>query len=144
MIYCDSAYLGKYYVAEDGSAEVRFLIEGDGEVASCVLGRLEVASIFHRKAREGSTTAAETTALFRQFDRDCLQKTWLWLPVTDDLIEAAAKEYQALSPRVFLRASDALHLVCARDNAFKEIYSNDERLLAAAPCFGLKGRNIIP
>jgi len=64
--------------------------------------------------------------------------------VTDDLIQAAAREYQTLSSRVFLRASDALHLACARDNAFKEIYSNDERVSAAAPCFGLKGKNVIP
>ena len=144
MIYCDAAYLGKYYVAERGSAEVRSLIEGDGNVFCCVLGRLEVASIFHRKARERSATAAEATTLFRQFDRDCLQKIWGWLPITDDVIQAAIREYQALSSRVFLRASDALHLACAKDNGFKEIYSNDGRLLAAAPAFGLKGKNIIP
>jgi hypothetical protein len=34
-------------------------------------------------------------------------------------------------------------LACARDNGFAAIYSNDERMLQAAPCFALEGRNII-
>jgi predicted nucleic acid-binding protein len=59
------------------------------------------------------------------------------------LISRAEKVYRRASPRLFLRAADALHLACAGENGFKDIYSHDKRTLSAASYFGLKGKNII-
>jgi len=58
-------------------------------------------------------------------------------------LAATKGENNALSASVFLRASEALHLICAKEHGFREIYSNDTHLLQAAKHFGIKGRNVI-
>lgn len=55
-----------------------------------------------------------------------------------------AARYSRLAGHVFLRAADALQLACAAAHGFTEVYSNDRHFLAAAPLFGLAGRNVIP
>ena len=76
-------------------------------------------------------------------DQDDAADLWKWLPLTDALIEDANREFRKLPASVFVRTADALHLVCARAQGLMEIYSNDRHLLAAAPHFGLAGRNVI-
>ena len=64
------------------------------------------------------------------------QGLWTWLPLTTAL---AARTVVARLPRpVFLRAADALHLICAQEHGLREIYTNDRRMSAAARHFRLK------
>jgi predicted nucleic acid-binding protein len=67
---------------------------------------------------------------------------WEWLPLSAALVESLSARIRHLSARVFIRASDALHLASAAEQGFKEIYSNDRRLLEAAPHFGLRGLSV--
>jgi predicted nucleic acid-binding protein len=41
---------------------------------------------------------------------------------------------------MYLRAGDAIHSAAAEEAGFTEIWSNDRRLLEAAPAFGLTGK----
>ena len=142
MIYCDTAYLLKYYVDEPGSREVRSLIDAQTGVASLALGRLELAVAFHRKLRESQIDPATHECLVSQFEADNMAGLWTWFDAAPALLAKASKNFAVLPVKIFLRASDALHLACAKEHGFREIYSNDKHLLTAAKHFGLKGRNV--
>lgn len=143
MIYCDTAYLLKFYLDEPGSVAVKELIDRQTGVSSLSLARLELQAAFHRKLREKHINAKTHKALVSQLADDHRDGLWTWLEVDDHLLDRAARQFNTLPSNVFLRASDALHLACAKEHGFREIYSNDQHLLAAAKHFGLKGRNVI-
>lgn len=143
MIYFDSAYVAKFYLNEPGHEQVRACAISAGDVATCELALAEVTAVFHRKLREGFLTPAEAEIFFAEFDRDVQQGLWNLLPLKPELLEQVAGAYRTLPTTVFLRSADALHLICARENGFAEIHTNDRHLLASAPHFGLQGVDVI-
>jgi uncharacterized protein len=141
-MYLDTAILAKQYIKEPGSDTVRaFLTRADSEISCSELTRMELAATLHRKLREGQITKAQLSGLRTQFELDVSGGRILWLPLTQGLIERVEGIFYTLPPDVFLRAGDAIHLATAADAGFKEIYSNDRHLLAAASLFKLKGIN---
>jgi predicted nucleic acid-binding protein len=144
VIYFDTAYLAKCYLNERGSAEVRRLAAEAERVACCAFGRIELAATVHRNLREGVITRAQNRLILSQFDSDEADRVWTWLPVTSELLAVAAAAFRSMKSTTYLRSGDALHLACAAEHGFKEIWTNDRHLLAAAPAFKIKGRNVIP
>lgn len=142
MIYCDSAYILKFYIPEEGSTAVRLLFEANN-IASCCHAQAEVISAMHRKWRDHLIDKAVFINAAAQFQNDIPAGCWEFFSIHQELLDAVQKEYRRLPSTIFLRASDALHLGCAREHGFREIYSNDKHLLAAAKHFGIKGRNVI-
>lgn len=142
MTYFDAAYIAKFYLDEPDSDRVRSLAEHTGEVACCIHGKIEVLTVFHRKLRERAFSAKAFEVLSDQFEADCESLLWEWLPLSAALVEGLSGRIRSLSARVFIRASDALHLASAAEQGFKEIYSNDRRLLEAAFHFGLRGLSV--
>jgi predicted nucleic acid-binding protein len=142
-MYLDTAYLAKLYILETDSAAVRDLVSDVEWIVSCGHARLELAFMLHRKMREGALRPAEFKLLFDQIESDISSGLIRMFPVSEALLATAFASAKSLSQKIFLRASDALHLVCAKEHGFREIYSNDKHLLAAAKHFGLKPRNII-
>lgn len=132
MSYFDSAFIAKFYLDEPESDQVRSLAAELGRVHCSLLGRLEVASVFHRKRREGAFSDAAYREINAQFDEDCAAGLWTWLPITAAIIESAAATLTGLPKATFLRSADLLHIVTAIEHGLKDIYSNDPHLLMAA------------
>lgn len=143
MIYFDTSYLAKCYLNESGSSQVRELAAADGKVACSAYGRIELAATFHRNLRQKTITPSEFRHLWKQFDHDEEDRIWTWFPANQELLADVVQRFRKLSPKVYLRSGDALHLACAVEHGFKEIHSNDGHLIKAAKAFGISGVNII-
>jgi predicted nucleic acid-binding protein len=142
MLYFDTSYAVRLYTKDVGWEKVRALAASDS-VACCTHGRAEVVAAFHRKFREGAINRKELGDLITEFNRDCEDGAFDWLVLSSVLMERLVKTYTTLPAAVHLRAADAIHLACAAENGFMDVYSNDTHLLKAAAFFGIKGINII-
>ena len=142
MIYCDTSYLVRLYLDEPGAGEVRELCRRN-EVATSVHAKAEVPAALHRSWREGRTRSDGFPSLIAQFEADLASGGFHWLPWSEALLDGMVTRYGSLPATTFLRAADALHLACAAEHGFSEVYSNDRHFLAAASQFGLNPRNVI-
>jgi predicted nucleic acid-binding protein len=142
MKYLDTAYILRLYIEDEGWEKVRKLA-AEAPVACSLHGYAETVAAFHRNYHEGTFTQSEYGQILDQFRTDCDNDAYRWLPLSPAMMDRLVKTYRKLPSLVFLRASDGLHLACASESGLKEIYSNDQRLLAAAEHFGLKGTDIL-
>jgi predicted nucleic acid-binding protein len=142
VIYFDTSYIVRLYLEDPGWQKVREIAATD-HVACCLFGRAEALAAFHRKFREGILNRQDMRVLVEQFERECDAGAFQWLPFSEVVVAGLLRAYASLPKSVTLRAGDAVHLACAAENGFKEIYSNDRHLLAAAYNFGLHGQNAI-
>ena len=63
--------------------------------------------------------------------------------MTSELLEKARTAVVDIPSTIVLRAGDALHLACAEEQGFQEVYTNDRHMLEAAPHFHLTGANVV-
>ncbi|HEX5069908.1 MAG TPA: type II toxin-antitoxin system VapC family toxin [Vicinamibacterales bacterium] len=143
MIYFDAAYIAKCYLNEPGADRVREVAYGADGLASCELARLEFASILKRHARERHVTRREMAAILSEFEEDEQNGVWHWFGVTSALLDNARKAVLQIPGTVLVRSGDALHLACAAAHGFDKVYTNDQRMLHAAPYFRVTGVNVI-
>lgn len=142
--YFDTTYLFKLQCEERGTSEVRACASKVDQLVCGLHGRTEFVSSCHRKIREGHGTHQQLSAIMAQVEKETLCGALYWLPITVEIVNRIESVYRNAPSSTFLRAFDALHLGCAAEHGFREIYSNDVHLLAAAPLFGLTGINVIP
>ncbi|MBI5478771.1 MAG: type II toxin-antitoxin system VapC family toxin [Deltaproteobacteria bacterium] len=140
--YLDTAYVAKCYLNEPDAAKVRALVAGEEGLTSSAWCRAELACVFHRHVREGGLSPRQARQLHDLFLTDVRDGVWSLLPVSTDMLASVERRVRRLRATVFVRAGDAIHLVTAAVAGFKEIWTNDRHLLAAAPAFGLRGRSV--
>ena len=143
MIYFDAAYVAKCYLNEPGADRVREVAYGADGLASCELARLEFASILKRHVRERHVTRREMTAILKEFEDDEKSGVWQWFGVTSALLEKARQSVLHIPSTVFVRTGDAIHLACAEEHGFGEVYTNDRHMLRAARYFNVTGVNVL-
>ncbi len=142
MIYFDAAFLVKLHTGEPDSARLlEFVREKDEPIASSVTSRMEVVAALHRKYREGAMSHADMRKAHGQFLRDVDTGRIVSVVFSHHVVDRVEHAFLKLPSTIFLRTGDAIHLATASEAGFKEIYSNDNHLLAAAPIFKLKGIN---
>ncbi len=142
MIYFDASYLVRLYYEDFGFQAVRHLAATD-TIACAQHGQAEVIAAFHRKYREAGLTSTAFRLVVQQFADEIRADAFRWLPLSPAILDRIRVDFGTLPRRNFLRASDALHLTVASENGFREIYSNDKNLLAAAPHFGVRAVNVL-
>jgi predicted nucleic acid-binding protein len=142
-LYFDTTYLFRIYSTEPGHQAVKSLLRQAEAAATAWHGRAEFAAVLLRKRREGADSVDVLASLARQFERDSRSGLVVFLPLTEDVMCCVERVLSAVPAGTALRAADALHLACAAEHGFAEVYSNDRQLLAAAPLFGLRGVNVI-
>jgi predicted nucleic acid-binding protein len=143
VIYFDAAYIAKCYLNVPGADRVRAVAYGADGLASCELARLEFASILKRHVREHHLTRREMATILKEFEKDEKSGVWQWFGVTSGLLEKARKVILDLPITVFVRSGDALHLACAEEHGFTEVYTNDRHMLRAAEHFHLIGVDVL-
>ena len=142
-LYFDTSYLWRVYSTEPGHAGVKRLLRQAEALATAWHGRAEFAAVLLRKRREGIDPMEFLVGLDQQFQLDCQTGLIQTLPLTDAVMGRLESTLRTAPPETFLRAADAMHLACAVEHGFTEVYSNDRHFLAAAPLFGMKGIDII-
>ena len=142
MIYFDTSYLVRLYYQDPGADAVCALAATD-HVAGAAHGQAEMVAAFHRKLRAGAIRPSAYAALLGQVQVHIEAGAFRWLSQDGEVFSRIRRVYQKLPASVFLRAADAIHLATAAESGFRIVYSNDAHLLAAAPHFGIQGKNII-
>ena len=122
---------------------MRALAESTAGLSSCLHGRAEFWTAVKRNVREKLITADEAVATYERFEADESAGVWQWFSIERPLVDRTCERVASAADTVFLRAADALHLACAEEQGFTEIYSHDRHVLAAASIFGLVGKDII-
>ncbi len=141
-LYFDSAYIAKCYLNEPDGKKVRRLAYNSTGLSSSVWCLAEFGCVLHRHLREGSIQGNAANSIWDLFLRDIKKGVWNLLPVPERILRIAVERVLAAPVGVLLRAGDAIHLATAQDGGFTEIWSNDKRLLAAAPHFQLTGKSV--
>jgi uncharacterized protein len=135
ITYVDTSTLLKLIVDEEGSGRAVLIWSSADAVASVSLITVEARAAIAAAARGRRLTATQASDAVDELD--ALLRVLYLIPVTDELVSAAA-EFAAVEG---LRGYDAVHLAAALDISATVFSSADTTLCAAAERRGLHVAN---
>lgn len=137
MVYIDTSLLVKRYVTEPGSDELdSYLLETQPTLFVSELTRLELASTFSRKQREGRMSKTHQAALQQQADEDVLSGTLRLVHLQNSIIRQGLTLMQTLQQAI--ATLDAIHLASAMHQNVEIFMTDDKQLARAALEVGLQ------
>jgi hypothetical protein len=101
----------------------------------------EVSCTLHRAVREKVITTYHASDLLQTFSGDLSLGLVQLIPVSESILRVVEAVFANLSPTIFIRAGDTVHLASAQSAGFPEIRSNDRHMLRATSNFGIVGRS---
>lgn len=122
-LYFDSNYLFRLYSTEVGSDEVQRLAATGRRIATAWHGRAEVASTLLRKRRESALTDQIVQEIRYQIRDDRENGSVVFLDYSEEITVRLEAVLEQAPRATFIRAADALHLACAAEHGFTEVYS---------------------
>ncbi len=136
-LYLDSSALAKFYVTEPESTLVEQFLRSGVRALCSSLTQAELASVLHRKAREG--TPGESLAdIWEAFQRDLATSAFVPVETSADDIRAAIALVREHGARFLLRTLDAIHLASARNLGADSFLTFDHRQREAAAALGFR------
>ena len=134
--YIDTSVLVKRYVSEPGSEALdNFLVTAQPELVDSELVRLELASAFGRKCREGRFPGTDLDKLHIQVDTDLLSGRIELVMLHRDVLQQALNLMRRLAQP--LASLDAIHLASAMAQHVDVFMTADQQLSRAATEAGL-------
>ena len=135
--YIDTSLLVKRYVTEPGSDELdNYLLGTQPTLFVSELTRLELASTFSRKQREGRMSKNHQAALLLQVDEDVLSGTLRLVHLQNTIIRQGLTLMQTLQQAI--ATLDAIHLASAMHQGMEIFMTDDKQLARAATEAGLQ------
>src|SRR5438067_588469 len=101
MIYFDVSYIVRLYFEDPGWDKVRSLA-AQAPIACSLHGQTETIAAMHRKFREAALSPSQYRHVLNQFEVDCGEEAYRWMPVSPAVVARAKASYEKLPRTVFL------------------------------------------
>ena len=141
MHYWDTSTLVKLYVREPDSALFAAHLAATGPTATSALACWEMFRVFARKEADQIIAAGTAETVFAKFEADVLSGRIALLPMDraiEERFRKLALRLHRLTPPVFTRTLDAIHLATADLHKASELVATDDKLRKCAAAVGLK------